>query len=278
MANTSLCVFIRNNNAGGFCLWETLHQLLPIVDDVFILDLGSTDDTYDILKRLATKNHKIRIAQDEWPKLDAGAFATLANTVIDQAKYDRVIYVQADEVFHDNLVTRLKDQLMAGLHWGSFWRIQFKYNMQQLDWAPHVVHRLGIKNEPEFTFIADGMNTGSYMSQQMISDYGTEYFTRWGQMDPMTYPVNQMITDVSSMGLCLETLMTKKGLHAPFWNETDHPVMEGKPLRDWYNKQVSSDDWFETQSPFDIPTVLHRHLGRQFYEIDEKLLSQLEVL
>jgi hypothetical protein len=40
--NLSGCVFIRNTFNGAFCLFESMHQLLPLCDEFIVMDLGST--------------------------------------------------------------------------------------------------------------------------------------------------------------------------------------------------------------------------------------------
>ena len=69
----------------------------------------------------------------------------------------------------------------------SFWRIQYKENWQVITWYPHIVHRVGKKNDFHFATEGegkntDGMNSDRYMDATLCSTYGGEYFMEWGKM------------------------------------------------------------------------------------------------
>jgi len=111
--NISACCFIKDTFTGAFCLWESLASLLPFVNEYIILDLGSTDGTYETLQDIASANPKVKLHQGNWPIIDAGAFATLANDVINLCSNEMVIYHQADEIWHEDLL-RLMGQKFNG--------------------------------------------------------------------------------------------------------------------------------------------------------------------
>lgn len=128
--NLSACVFIRNNSA-GFCLYESMATLLPLADEFLVLDLGSTDGTLETLREIESYNPKVKVLTGDWPTIDAGVFATLANDLIAQCRYDKVLYYQSDEIWHEDLLARTEDMLRGGSSDLRFWRIQYKRNFQR---------------------------------------------------------------------------------------------------------------------------------------------------
>ncbi len=71
-------VFIQNNNM-GYCLYESMWTLLPVLDELVVLDLGSVDGTFETLKEIEAANPKVRIEQGKFPQgTNAKEFAILA--------------------------------------------------------------------------------------------------------------------------------------------------------------------------------------------------------
>ena len=194
MYNLSGCVFIKDCFKGAFCLFEGMHQLLPLCDEFIIMDLGSTDGTFEILRELEACNAKIKVVQSEFRKQDASVFADLANELIAMCEYDTVLYYQADEIWHEDLIQLTIQAISDGKHNLSFWRVQLKYNFQRIKWYPHPVHRIAPKDE--FNFTGDGMNTDKTFDAEMVSNYNAGMFTRWGteyKNNPVALPTNEMI-------------------------------------------------------------------------------------
>jgi len=299
----SICVFIKNNNRGAFCLWESMAVLMPIADEFFVLDVGSTDGTLETLKELATKNKKIRVEQGEFPinpitsLIDAGSFAVLPNQMIPTLKNDLVMYYQADEIWHENLLALtirhledLKD--FRGL---SFWRYQLQNNFQQIKWFPHIVHRIDYKDR--FVFVDDGMNTARVNDAEMCSNYGGGWFIRWGAeyskgrsevvdengnphiygtelreitvgKEPYELPTHEMILDISSLGGFLSNIPAKTRFHAPMWRVDDTKVNVGGRfynMNKWMIKQKSNPEWTHSETQFNIPEIIKPLLGKTIY-------------
>ena len=310
----SICVFIRDNNEGAFGLWESMATLMPIADEFFVLDLGSTDGTYEILKGLAEKNKKIRLEQGTFPinpvtgLIDAGSFAEIPNAMIPTCRNDLVMYYQADEIWHEDLLAIMVKRLnnLKGFRGLSFWRYQLMNNFQRMKWSPHLVHRVDYKDQ--FIFVEDGMNTGKVMDAEIVGQYGGEWFTRWGAeygrgefetVDdngnlyiygtkkreitvgkyPHELPTNEMILDISSIGGFLDNIVAKRKKHAPMWRESDEGINiggRGYNLQGWYKEQLKNDEWTRTDTPFNIPEIMRPLLGQKRYPIRQELLTKIE--
>lgn len=276
----SACVFIRDNNEGAFCLFESMASYLHLVDEYVIFDLGSKDGTYNILQNIATKNPKISLYQQVFPKQDASAFAILANDVVRATKNPYVFYHQADEIMHEALLKRFEDRLAAGDRDLSFWRVQYKYNFSDINWFPHLVHRCGEKG-PKFYFAenseegtnTDGMNTTRVWDAQICSRFGGEFFPRWGKMQPEELPVEDMIMDVSLLGGFRDNIPERKIKHAPFWGE--EPRIEKKSVDHWYLEACQNPVWTQNTSKFNLPKIMRYHVGKTRYTVRPDLIEAL---
>lgn len=281
----SACCFIRNTFTGAFCLPETMCQFLDLVDEMVIMDLGSTDGTMEFLVEVAQHNPKVKvILRGEFPYTDAGVFATLANELIEWCKHPNVIYWQADEVFHEDLLRLMVQRFDRGEFDLSFWRIQYANNFQYVKWFPHLVHHVGQKGN--FNFVGDGMNTDRVWDAKICSNYGGEMFPKWGELgqEGIKPYVNEMITDVSLIGGFRDNIPERRRLHAPFWHEEptipyylketgQQPHMQESA---WMAKAVQDDDWTLTESPYNLPALLRWHVGKTRYELRPDLLQSIK--
>lgn len=274
MSKISGAAFVSNNYVGAFCLYESMASIMPFVDDMVILDMGSYDDTPQVLQRIADANPKVRVINTHYSRVDAGALADAANDCVAAWKYDQGIFWQADEVWHENLLTMMEKELDAGHYDLTFWRYQLRNNWQRMKWPPHIVHRVGTKGN--FTFVNDGMNTDRCGEPLLVSHYDRNMASQWGKMYKSDYtklPTHEMVMDVSASGGFLDNIGTKSALHAPMWHES--PVVDGEPYQQWYDREVNNPMWSAETTPFDIPEIMRWHVGRKKYEVREELLEAL---
>ena len=288
----SACCFIRNNSV-GFALFESMASLLPLVSEMVIMDLGSDDGTLEILRDISQSNPKISvISMGSFPFTDANVFATLANDLIAMCKYDNVLYWQADEIWHEDLLKLMQQRFECSEFDLSFWRIQYANNFQYVKWFPQLVHRVGIRgnnmnvDKNNFEFDGDGMNTTRMWDAKICSTYGGEYFPKWGSMgqDGIKPFVNEMITDVSLIGGFRDNIPERRRMHAPFWHEEpDIPyfdyVTKQQPRMsesEWTHTAMQDGDWTKPESPYNLPAILKWHVGHVRYELRPELLQALK--
>ena len=307
----SFCVFIKNNNQGAFGLWESMASYIELADEFVVMDLGSIDGTLDILKDISTHNNKVKLIESDFPvnpktgNVDAGSFAVLANECISHCKHDLVFYYQADEIMHENLLKQLSERLNDHADNLSFWRYQLAENFQEMKWLPHIVHRIGRKDN--FVFVDDGMNTSEVMSVELLGiDAG--WFTRWGaefskgrkyrtdgEGNPYIYgdhfrtiedgdypwkiPTDGMILDISNRGGFLDNIKAKAESHAPYWGQDSKMInVDGKffDMKMWYEEQKNNTNWTATETKFDIPEIMLPLLGETTYPVRQDLIERIK--
>lgn len=282
----SAACFIRDNQVGAFCLWESLCTFLPLVDEYVILDFGSTDGTLELLFRLAKQNPKIKVHQRKFAEGEIARerekiFATMANEVIGLCQFDVILYHQADEIAHEDLIPKIQAELEKpiGEDWRglSFIRYQLQENFQRMKWLPHVVKRFGLKKD--FLFVGDGMNAEKYGDGILVGDvpmceWETLYKERYTEI-----PSNMMLLDVSMTGGFLENIEMRRKLHAPLWGESAeilYGVDGGSAnLKEWMMRQRNNPNWTKRSSPFNIPAVMMGLVGETKYKARGELLAKI---
>jgi glycosyltransferase involved in cell wall biosynthesis len=95
--------FVRNAILFSYPVIESIKSLLPLCDELIIAAGKSDDDTLDVLKSI--NNPKIRIIETEWDtSLKKGGliYSHQTNLALEQCTGDWCIYLQVDEVLHDD--------------------------------------------------------------------------------------------------------------------------------------------------------------------------------
>ena len=103
----SLCMIVRDEEE---MLPRTLEAISPAVDEIIIVDTGSTDATIEIAKSFGAT-----VIEREW----TGSFSDARNASLDAATGDWFLYLDADEVLVSDDVDRLRALL------GQTWREAF---------------------------------------------------------------------------------------------------------------------------------------------------------
>lgn len=276
--NVSAVTFIKDTMKGAFCLFESMASFLPFVSDMVVLDLGSTDGTLEYLNEIAKNNSRVRIAHGSFTRNDASAFADVANQCVSLATHSNVLFWQADEIWHEELLLRMEDHFKRGIFDMSFWRFQLKENFQVMKWLPHPIHRVGPKDN--FNFVDDGMNTDRAYGVTMCSDYNMGYFTKWGEVygtGPKSYtlPTEQMVLDVSKSGGFIDNIRDRAVLHAPMWG-TGKAEVDGTEINAWLRQQSGNPNWKKYDTPYIIPNIMRWHLGQPRYRLRDELFDALK--
>lgn len=294
----SVCCFIRDCNVGAFCLWESMASLMPFADEYIVMDCESTDGTLEILQDLAKRNPKIRIVHGtfmrgyEGGRLDPKIFADLANDLVALCRNDLVLYHQADEIWHEDLLALMKAELerleamrkispddFARWPGMNFWRYQLQENFQNVKWWPHTVNRLDFKHR--MVHVGDGMNTNRPADPPILGDYPAQDWQGGHKDHPATLPTHQMILDVSMTGGFLENILTRRQLHAPLWGESPDvlygtiPGGAGVNIHKWMELQRWNPAWTQKESPFNIPAIMRGLVGDNLYHLREEIFERI---
>jgi len=101
--------FIRNGTTMGYPFVPAIRSILPLCDEVIVNIPRSTDDTQARVKEI--DDPKIRIIESEWDEsLRKNGFALShhTNLALEQCTGDWCVYVQADEVLHENTLPSMR--------------------------------------------------------------------------------------------------------------------------------------------------------------------------
>lgn len=101
----SLCMIVKNEED---CIERCLNSVMDTVDEIIIVDTGSTDKTIDICRRFA----KTKIETFPWN----GSFADARNYSIEKASGTWFIWMDADEEMEKDA----REKIRAGNHFDEF--------------------------------------------------------------------------------------------------------------------------------------------------------------
>jgi tetratricopeptide (TPR) repeat protein len=102
-----LCMIVKDEEE---MLGKCLEAVAPAVDEIVIVDTGSSDRTIEI-----AKSHGAKVIEQAW----TGSFSDARNTSFEHATTDWIVYLDADEVLVADDVHRLKSLT------GKIWREAF---------------------------------------------------------------------------------------------------------------------------------------------------------
>jgi len=101
VSSLSCCYILRNESA---FIRASLESVLNWVDEIILIDSGSTDGTLEILEEMKKDNPKIQVHHRSW-KDD---FAASRNEAAKIARHPWVLFVDGDEVLEKNAEEKIK--------------------------------------------------------------------------------------------------------------------------------------------------------------------------
>ncbi len=136
-------MFIRNGIRAGYTFMETIENVLPFVDEFFILEGQSDDGTREALESFAKWNPKIRMESKlpQYVKKEKDKKGLLLGAAFEEARKkcdgDWLIQVQADTVFHPITVHAARYFLSQGSNARKYdaitiMRYQYRWNWQEM--------------------------------------------------------------------------------------------------------------------------------------------------
>ena len=106
------CTFIRNGFSLGYPVKESLASLMELCDEVIVVVGNSDDGTLEYVKSLQNPNiHIIETVWDETLRAGGKILAQQTNIGLRACKGDWIVYLQADEVLHEEDIPRIKKSM-----------------------------------------------------------------------------------------------------------------------------------------------------------------------
>ena len=136
----SLCMIVRDEER---MLGRCLTAAAPVVDEIVIVDTGSTDRTIEIAKSFGA-----RVIERPW----TGSFADARNVSFEAATGDWLLYLDADEVLVSDDAQRLRK--LTGMTWREAFRLtetNFVGDLAEGTAVASSALRL-FRNRPEYRF------------------------------------------------------------------------------------------------------------------------------
>jgi tetratricopeptide (TPR) repeat protein len=136
----SLCMIVRDEEQ---MLPRCLAAAAPAVDEIIVVDTGSTDATVEIAKSFGA-----RVIEQPW----TGSFSEARNVSFDAATGDWIMYLDADEVLVEEDVAKLR--AVTSRTWReAFYLVETSYTGELGDGSAIVNNALRVfRNRPEYRF------------------------------------------------------------------------------------------------------------------------------
>src|SRR6185503_13846025 len=136
----SLCMIVRDEEE---MLPRSLAAVRDAVDEIIVVDTGSTDRTIEIARSFGAK-----VIEREW----TGSFADARNASFDAATGDWVMFLDADEVLVADDAQRLREIL--GRTWrDAFYLVETNFTGERCDGTAVTHNAMRVfRNRPEYRF------------------------------------------------------------------------------------------------------------------------------
>jgi hypothetical protein len=121
--------FIKNGQILGYPFLESIQSILPIVDE-FIINVGdSEDNTLEMINSI--KDTKIRIIESKWnDEMQDRGYVYGQQKMIAQfnCSGDWAFYIEADEIYHEKDLKRIKKSMKKNLNNSSVEALVFDFH------------------------------------------------------------------------------------------------------------------------------------------------------
>ncbi len=112
-------IFVRDNTRLDYCVIEAINSLLPICDEVVVMDCGSTDNTPELLRLNFSENSKVKLhfngPWEQYPGHHGDRLRMIAEDCRKLLTTDWQFMLQADEVLHERSYPAIREAMQSGL-------------------------------------------------------------------------------------------------------------------------------------------------------------------
>lgn len=267
--------FIRNGQDLGYPFIPSIRSLLPLCDEVIVNVPRSTDGTLAAVRAIG--DPKIRVLETDWDEAQRTAGLALShhtNLALDQCTGDWCVYIQGDEVLHEQSVAAMRAAMerelanreVQGLlvdythFYGSFWT-----EVYSLGWYYREVRV--VRRDPDTRSRGDAQSFRTRAGEKLrVKNSGGRYFHYGYALQPEA--ARKKLTNLVSLFGDVEGVK-RSAERPPRYYDDDQKV---KPFRGPHpavmREVVAAADWtYTSRNP------LIRWRGEYFWE-DVALLVQ----
>ena len=260
--------FIRNGHALGYPFVPSIRSLLPLCDEIIVNVPRSTDGTLEAVRAIG--DPKIRVLETEWDETQRTAGLALShhtNLALDQCTGDWCVYIQGDEVLHEQSVPALRAAMERELNnrevrgllvdythfYGSFWT-----EVYSLGWYYREVRV--VRRDPDIRSRGDAQSFRTRAGEKLrVKNSGGRYFHYGYALQPDT--ARKKLTNLVSLYGDAEGIKKNAQRPARYYDD-DQKV---QPFRGTHpavmREVVAAADWsYTSRNP------LIRWRGEYFWE------------
>lgn len=127
---------VRNAIHYDYPIVESIQSVLPLVDEMVVAVGESCDATRDLVASIdSTKIRILDTVWDESVRRGGNILAQQTDLAMDACEGDWNIYLQADEVLHENDLDRVRHKMLRYLNHSSVEGLSFRYHHFRADYT-----------------------------------------------------------------------------------------------------------------------------------------------
>jgi glycosyltransferase involved in cell wall biosynthesis len=270
--SASLFTYLYNCISQGYPFVESLFNLTSLVDEIVIVDCGSTDGTRELLTQLATNPH-IRIYDDQWIMGRGGRnFSKTATRCHELCQHDTIVFTEADEVWDEDLVVRAGRELARGHNNLKFHRFQVTQNFNRIFWYPERLQE-ACRIFPRGSDILADPEAGDPMTFDKSLD---------AQAAQLVGGEHGYIVDCRNN--FRDSYLLREETSKQLWGEEARDTIRFTPAHTAYRwelpvgefkLELADERWTWRHTPIHLPRILRRHVGASRYAVKNSLLTGL---
>lgn len=264
----SLFTFTYNCISQGYPFIESIYNLLPLADEIIIVDCGSTDGTKELLESLSL-NPNIHIYHDSWEMGKGGRnFSGTAAKCRSLCQHDTIIFAEADEVWEEGLVNTTRIELEAGNNNLAFRRFQLTQNFNRCFWYPEkeqLANRVFSRNSEIMRNVEAGDSLIQSKTQEPFRSVSPGYI-------------------IDCRNNFRDSYILREETSKRIWGDTSRNTIRFTPAHTGYKYELTNDEfskelqderWLWNDTIFNIPEIMKYHLGKPKYEVRPELVNEI---